>query len=463
MKAALSLLGLVGRAYRLVSVVLRPVFRLMGVVLGFGVEYFLLPLYKVIVLLRMRMSRMLVSARGFFFLLFTNRYVLHAVIFVISIVTVGGQLQTKYATASDVGQRSLLYAMVTDQRTDVIEEVVYPAGMTQGARYLGSETIEALPGIDFDYVDDVDQPIADLTVPGSIAILPGADEPGIPGEAPLPVRTKTEIYVIQPGDTVASIARRHGVTVGTVLWANKLTERSTIQPGDPLKIPPVSGVLHTVKKGETLAKIAITYGVSQDVINEANELSGSLSIGAELVVPGGRPPAVIPVASRTSSARPDVPISRIANKAVDIYQELTGTKDDTRNKPEDVVEAETKERPKLLWPTALRVINQYYGWRHTGVDIDGDYKDPIYASEDGVVETAGWNSGGYGLQIVINHQNGMKTRYAHASKLFVKVGQAVKRGEVIAMVGTTGRSTGTHLHYEVYVSGARKNPLAYTK
>jgi murein DD-endopeptidase MepM/ murein hydrolase activator NlpD len=128
-----------------------------------------------------------------------------------------------------------------------------------------------------------------------------------------------------------------------------------------------------------------------------------------------------------------------------------------------VVEAETKERPKLLWPTALRVINQYYGWRHTGVDIDGDYKDPIYASEDGVVETAGWNSGGYGLQIVINHQNGMKTRYAHASKLFVKVGQAVKRGEVIAMVGTTGRSTGTHLHYEVYVGGVRKNPLAYTK
>jgi murein DD-endopeptidase MepM/ murein hydrolase activator NlpD len=453
---------LLARAYQLAAVVLRPVFRLLGVVLGVSVEYLFLPLYKVVVLLRLRVSRVLVSARGFFFLLFTNRYVLHAVIFIISIVTIGGQLQTKYATASDIGQRSLLYAMVTDQQAEVVEEVVYPAGMTQGVRYLGSETLEALPGIDFDYVD-VDQPIADLTVPGSIAILPGADDPGIPGDAPVPVRTKTETYVVESGDTVASIARRHGVTVGTVLWANKLTERSTIQPGAELKIPPVSGVLHAVKKGETLAKIAATYGVAPEVISEANQLSGALSIGAELVVPGGRPPAVIPVATRTSATRPDVPISRIANKAVDIYQELTGTKADVRDKPEDVVEAETKERPKLLWPTALRVINQYYGWRHTGVDIDGDYKDPIYASEDGVVETAGWNSGGYGLQIVINHQNGMKTRYAHASKLFVKVGQAVKRGEVIAMVGTTGRSTGTHLHYEVYVGGVRKNPLAYTK
>jgi murein DD-endopeptidase MepM/ murein hydrolase activator NlpD len=89
--------------------------------------------------------------------------------------------------------------------------------------------------------------------------------------------------------------------------------------------------------------------------------------------------------------------------------------------------------------------------------------DPIYASEDGVVETAGWNSGGYGLQIIINHGGGTKTRYAHSSKLFVKAGDTVKRGQTIAMVGTTGRSTGTHLHYEVYINNKRVNPLAYAK
>ena len=157
-----------------------------------------------------------------------------------------------------------------------------------------------------------------------------------------------------------------------------------------------------------------------------------------------------------------MPISRIRNKAVDLYQELSG-KTDGRAKPEDLVEKPDAPKSKLLWPTKQRIINQYYGWSHTGVDIEGDYVDPIYASEDGVVETAGWNSGGYGLQIVVSHANGMKTRYAHASKLFVKVGDEVKRGQTMAMVGTTGRSTGTHLHYEVYVGSKRVNPLSYTK
>jgi murein DD-endopeptidase MepM/ murein hydrolase activator NlpD len=79
------------------------------------------------------------------------------------------------------------------------------------------------------------------------------------------------------------------------------------------------------------------------------------------------------------------------------------------------------------------------------------------------VEQAGWNSSGYGLQIVIDHLDGRKTRYGHASKLFVHLGDTVHKGQAIAMVGTTGRSTGTHLHFEVYSNGKRKNPLAYIK
>jgi murein DD-endopeptidase MepM/ murein hydrolase activator NlpD len=118
---------------------------------------------------------------------------------------------------------------------------------------------------------------------------------------------------------------------------------------------------------------------------------------------------------------------------------------------------------KLLWPTSGHVITQYYGWKHTGVDIDGDYSSPLYAAADGTVQKAGWNSGGYGLMILIDHPNGMTTRYGHASKLFVKAGDSVKKGQVIAMMGTTGRSTGTHLHFEVYVNGKRTNPLAYTQ
>jgi murein DD-endopeptidase MepM/ murein hydrolase activator NlpD len=118
---------------------------------------------------------------------------------------------------------------------------------------------------------------------------------------------------------------------------------------------------------------------------------------------------------------------------------------------------------RLYLPTNGHSITQYYGWKHTGVDIDGDYTSPLYAAEDGVVEVAGWQTNGYGLMVLIDHQNGFKTRYGHSSKLFVQAGDYVKRGQVIAMMGTTGRSTGTHLHFEVYVNGARVNPLAYIK
>ncbi len=96
------------------------------------------------------------------------------------------------------------------------------------------------------------------------------------------------------------------------------------------------------------------------------------------------------------------------------------------------------------------------------MDVDGHYDSPIYASESGVVEVSGWGRG-YGIQSVVNHENGYKTRYAHMSQIYVSVGQRVSKGEVIGMIGTTGFSTGTHLHFEVYVNGVRKNPLLYVR
>ena len=116
----------------------------------------------------------------------------------------------------------------------------------------------------------------------------------------------------------------------------------------------------------------------------------------------------------------------------------------------------------MIWPTSGHVITQYWGWSHTGVDIDGHYDSPIYATEAGTVAVAGWGTG-YGIQAVVNHEGGYKSRYAHMSKIFVTPGQAVAKGEVIGMVGTTGRSTGTHLHFEIYVNGTRVNPLLYVR
>jgi murein DD-endopeptidase MepM/ murein hydrolase activator NlpD len=118
----------------------------------------------------------------------------------------------------------------------------------------------------------------------------------------------------------------------------------------------------------------------------------------------------------------------------------------------------------MIWPTPGRRITQYYSWSHQGLDIGDKIGTPLYAADDGVVIIAqgGWN-GGYGNTILLDHGGGKRTRYGHASKLFVKVGDEVKKGETIAAMGSTGRSTGPHLHFEVLVNGTRYNPLNYIK
>ncbi|MEI7512589.1 MAG: M23 family metallopeptidase [Candidatus Uhrbacteria bacterium] len=464
--AGLRALGGIKNLLVKISKPFAPAARTIGSIL---VRRIILPSYRIVLILRLRLGYVVLSARGMIFLIFTHRYILHGVVAALCLVTIATQLQAHEASALDSGQRSLLYSLLTNDQDIIVEEDASPDLVQKDAHYLGQDTIVGDPGVDYDYTNPNDIP-ADLTVPGSIALLPGAEEPGAPGDVRVD-RTKTETYTIQAGDTISVIASRFGVTVGTVLWANDLNAKSLIKPGTTLKIPPVSGILHTITKGDTLKKISTTYDADLNEILAFNHIEGGtkLTPGEELVIPGGTPPAIVArplaiVKNRATNLRPDVPISRIRGKALDVYQEITG-KNDARTKPADAPETviENVAKGKFLWPTRLHVINQYYGWQHTGLDIDGDYTDPLYAAEDGVVEKAGWNSGGYGLMVLINHGNGNKTRYGHASKLFVKEGDTVKRGETIAMMGTTGRSTGTHLHFEVYINNKRVNPLAYIK
>jgi len=119
-----------------------------------------------------------------------------------------------------------------------------------------------------------------------------------------------------------------------------------------------------------------------------------------------------------------------------------------------------------IWPTTGEVTSPY-GLRwggtdfHPGMDIANDMGTPIVATADGVVDYAGWNSGGYGNMVDIDHGNGIMTRYGHASQVVVSAGQHVKRGQLIAYMGSTGFSTGPHVHYEVHVNGNRVNPISY--
>ena len=117
----------------------------------------------------------------------------------------------------------------------------------------------------------------------------------------------------------------------------------------------------------------------------------------------------------------------------------------------------------MLWPMISRRVTQYFKWRHAGLDVGDKMGNPIYAAENGVVEYSGWERGGWGNTVMVNHGNGTKTRYSHASKLLVVAGENVKKGQVIALIGSTGRSTGPHLHFGVYVNGRALNPLQYLR
>ncbi len=259
-------------------------------------------------------------------------------------------------------------------------------------------------------------------------------------------RREVTTYVVQNGDVIGQIASKFGVSVNTILWANNLSVRSYIRPGDTLKIPPGTGVLYVVKKGDTLSRISGQYNVTVDEIALANDIDKakvSLSVGATLFLPGAQPLQVAP--SRVLVRPPTVP-NALDNIAAPI--------------PSVTAPAGSG----YIWPTSDRRINQYFGLRHTGVDIAGKTGNPNYAARAGKVikSQCGWN-GGYGCYIIVDHGGGVTTLYAHNSKLLVSVGEDVEQGQVIGILGSTGRSTGPHLHFEVRVGGAKVNPLKYVR
>ena len=405
-------------------------------------------------------------ARGLLLFLITNRYLFHLTVGTAALATIFANVQTRNALALDAGQHSVLYALMTNGESEIVQEDVTGLEVNaNGKRFAG--TVEAVPHVDFDYSDgDQSDQSLSLTIPGTVVLRPiGQEEQN----GPRPTRTGVENYVVKEGDTLGTIARDFGVDVGTVLWANNLSERQYIRPGDSLRILPVSGVLATIRKGDTLSNIAKRYNGDLESVMRANQLTSEIvAVGKELIIPDGEPPAMevngLIAAARQREGQPVRTASR------DRLQEGGATRQEAADgqasnvtKPADATEKADKTKARLLWPSSGHVITQYWGWRHTGLDIDGDFSSPLYAAEDGVVAQAGWNNGGYGLMVLIDHPNGMRTRYGHASKLFVKAGDTVHRGQVIAMMGSTGRSTGSHLHFEVYVSGKRVNPLLYIR
>jgi murein DD-endopeptidase MepM/ murein hydrolase activator NlpD len=380
--------------------------------------------------------RLYLPARNRFLFLFTNRFVFHAAIVMVAATTSVINIQTNEVRAETFGSKSLLLSLVEEDDLTIEEEVlaeqVLPAAPSD---YL--DTLAISPEeIDFDVL--VEDQIATV-LGGSVLTTPMINE----NQESLAVRTTIEEYEVQEGDVLGAIAEKYSLNLSTVLWANSLTYRSTIKPGQKLVIPPTDGVVYAVKKNDTVSSIAKKYGTTSEKILAFNNLSdeAALQIGATLILPDATPPTTAPV-------RYTAPASSI----------FTGTRGGT---------APAAATGSWIWPTDGCYItvyfNQYYRYGlHKGLDIDGDYTSNVFATRGGTITRASWYDG-YGNCVDVNHGDGYVTRYGHFSKIFVSVGDEVGAGEVLGKVGTTGRSSGTHLHFEVMENSAKLNPLNFIR
>jgi len=255
-------------------------------------------------------------------------------------------------------------------------------------------------------------------------------------------------YTVKEGDNLSTIAYQHSLFPETIVWSNREAIQDApwlIQPGLQLFILPVDGVYHTVSAGETVGDIAAEYNVEPSALyNQWNDLEEGepLEEGQLLVVPGGtgweitwNPPEPEPTQSGYGYR----------------YSASSVSAPDANN--------------WFILPTGSRLVSGWYfrdprNPGHIGLDYKCRLGDPLYAADNGAVTIAGWH-GGYGILVEVDHGNGFITRYGHLSQLLVGGGQAIHQGDVIGYCGSTGWSTGPHLHYEIRRNGVPQDPLAY--
>lgn len=250
-------------------------------------------------------------------------------------------------------------------------------------------------------------------------------------------------YSVASGDTLSSIAEKFSspgnkLGVDSLAHLNSISVKKVLKPGDLIKIPPVSGIIVKVKSGDTIQSLAKRYGLAsaQPVVDWpynsfVNDETFALAVGQTLVIPGGRPPQEAP------------PTLRVVQTPLFAAAPLTGG-------------------GQFSWPTG-GAITQYFAWYHRGVDIANAVGTTVFAADSGRVTSVQYLPYGYGHHVILDHGNGFRTLYGHLSHIDVSEGENVSRGQGIGAMGSTGRSSGSHLHFEVQGSGGATNPLDFLR
>lgn len=262
------------------------------------------------------------------------------------------------------------------------------------------------------------------------ASLPSADPEPLPHVGPPVGRF---LYTVKPGDSLNRLAIALGRDVKLMACVRQEDGQpvSELDDGMVLLIPALGDLCHRVKPGETLARIAAWYGVEPEALLSANPFAdeAALRSGQYLLIPDAR------------SRYRDPEEARIPRTPGNEWRYGDG---------------------QFIWPVANGVTAITQGFRHgqhMALDIAAEPGTPVYAADTGMVVTAGWSDNGYGYHIVIDHGIDYITLYAHLSEYFVKSGDIVKKGDIIGFVGSTGNSTGPHLHFEIRDYGYLIDPL----
>jgi hypothetical protein len=262
-------------------------------------------------------------------------------------------------------------------------------------------------------------------------------------------RKKATTYTVEPYDSVFGIAEKFNLKPETILWSNydELQDNPhTLELGMELTIPPVDGIYYQWQEGDTIAGVADRFDTDPEKIlnwtaNELDLTDPSIEPGTYVMVPGGEREFqqwIIPTIARGSAGvSAGVYGSGVCQGS---YQGVYGS-------------------GAFIWPTDNHYLSGNDYWSgHLAIDIGVGLGMPVFAADHGVVVFSGWATGGYGNVVMIDHGNGYQTLYAHLDQTSVGCGQSVSKGQVIGRGGSTGNSTGPHLHFEVRYMGGFVNP-----